>query len=147
MSVHVKVDLTSLALSSKGTLGGIIYLELQDESGVAYYPDNSWSDIPVALLSSWLPALHELKSGRGESVNCRFMDGPFGFIVIRQPGQVWRVDFKGRLGSWRINSSDFLDSLTQTSRELVAECDQRDLRGADLEVLRLALEGIHPPAI
>ena len=147
MSAQVKVDLKSLALSSKGTLAGIIYLELQNESGAAYYPDKSWSDIPVALLSSWLPALHDLQSGRRESVNCRFMDGPFAFTVSQQSRQVWRVDCEDRQGSWRVEPVDFLENLTQKSREIVAECDQRDLRGTDLEVLRVALEEIHPPAI
>jgi hypothetical protein len=147
VSAQITVDLESLALSSRGTLSGIIYLELQSEHGVLQYPEKNWSDIPVVLLSNWMPALRDLESGSDPRVKCRFMDGPFHFTVSRQPNHVWEIQCGGRPGSWTVVASEFLEGIERSSRKVLAECDQRDLRGADLEVLRTAVEEIRPPAI
>jgi hypothetical protein len=146
VSVQVRADLKSLALSSKGTLSGIIYLELAASGEVSQYPERAWSDLPVAVLSAWLPQLLGLQHGSDRMAKCSFMDGPFAFTVSAA-NKVWTIECEGRQGAWRVEPADFLRSLTRTSREVLVECDQRDLRGSDLELLRVTLEEIQPPAI
>ena len=116
------------------------------EPGVAF-PEAEWSDSPVALLGSWIPALRRLRA-RGETADCHFMDGPYRFTVAAANSDLWRVAcFETRdapsstnaVLEWHADPGAFLESAISGGRALLGYCDSRQWWNDDTERLRTAL--------
>lgn len=146
--VHVAV--TSLAQSSGGSISGPIWLA-GTEPGVAF-PEVEWSDFPVALLGSWIPAFRRLRA-RGETADCHFVDGPYRFTVAAAHSDLWRVAcFETRdapsstnaVLEWHATPGVFLESAISAARAVLGHCDSRQWWNDDTERLRSALSFADP---
>ncbi len=82
----VSVDITTLSRGKSGAITGVIRLAL----GPLSFPDDSWNDFPVILLTWWLQALHALRTGSASQAECHFMDGPHIF-VLKRATQGWHL--------------------------------------------------------
>jgi hypothetical protein len=134
-----------MARSSQGSISGPIWLA-GPEPGVAF-PEAEWSDFPVALLASWIPAFRRLRA-RGETADCHFMDGPYRFTVATGNADLWRVAcFETRdapsatnaVLELQVTSSVFLETAVSGARGLLGYCDARQWWNDDTERLRAAL--------
>jgi hypothetical protein len=145
----VVVDAASLERTAHGGVSGRIWLRDGDAEAQADFPEVGWSDLPLALLATWLPALERLARtvpARGE-VECHFMDGPYYFTVRVEAPAVWRVRcLESRLEGddttgpeWRTDAGTFLASVTRAARAVLAHCDARGWWNDDTETLRRRL--------
>ena len=75
---RIQFTLNALERRPNGAVVGSIWVG-GDTPGAAF-PEMDWSDFPVALLATWLPALRRL-AARGQTAECHFMDGPYHFTV------------------------------------------------------------------
>jgi len=146
--VHVAV--TRTARDSRGSISSPIWLA-GTEPGVAF-PETEWSDFPVALLGSWIPAFRRLQA-RGETADCHFMDGPYRFTVAAANSDLWRVScFETRDAPSSTNAvlelhttpGVFLESAISGARALLGYCDSRQWWNDDTERLRTALSFADP---
>lgn len=149
--VQVIVAPETLARITGGTITGQIWLHDGVLGEQADFPEQGWSDLPLAVLANWVPELQKLARtvpSTGVEVDCFFMDGPYHFVVrVEQPG-AWtircieeRTRGSHSLGpEWRTEPGFFLNSLADAGRAVLAHCDARGWWSDDTERLRRALE-------
>ena len=148
--VEVVVEAASLERTALGGVSGRIWLRDGDGETQADFPEVGWSDLPVALLAAWLPALERLARAvpSGGEAACHFMDGPYSFTVRAEAPAVWRVRClesraEGAAGAgpeWRTDAGTFLASVTRAARTVLAHCDARGWWSDETERLRRRLE-------
>ena len=147
--MELMIETQSLALGANGAVTGAIWLRGRERGVESDFPELGWSDFPVAVLASWLPALRRLASD-GEGAACHFMDGPYHFAVSpAEPGR-WRVScFEDRTRStrderpvqlWLTEPAAFIASVTRGARAVLSHCDARGWWNRDTEELRRSLE-------
>ena len=146
------MSLTDITRSPSGTLAGPIWIAVA-ASGAAF-PEERWSDFPVALLASWIPSLRRLAS-RGQAAECRFMDGPYHFTVAGGAPGEWRVAcFERREGpsaanavaEWPTAPNVFLDSALVAARGILGFCDAREWWAPETDQLRDVMANADPGA-
>ena len=146
------MSLTDISRSSSGVLAGPIWIAA-GESGTAF-PEVNWSDLPVAVLSSWIPSLRRLQRG-GQAAECHFMDGPYHFTVSAATAEAWRLAcFERREGPGAANAiaeysttpQVFLESAVGAARGILGFCDAREWWNADTDRLREAVALADPGA-
>jgi hypothetical protein len=149
-ATRVELDLRSVERRPDGAVIGSIWIAT-GTTDVAF-PEVQWSDFPVALLGSWLPALRRLAT-RGEAAECHFMDGPYHFTASAAGPDAWRVAcFESRDGPSVLNAIaefttdpvTFLDSAVAAARGILGYCDVRGWWNADTDRLRSALSFVDP---
>lgn len=141
----------SLELNSRGAIAGRLWIS-EAESGAAF-PEQEWSDLSVALLGSWIPALQHL-ARHGVAAECYFIDGPYHFGVTAIDNERWWVTcFEDRDAEVRIGravlelettSAAFLGSALVAAKAILGHCDIRGWWNDDTERLRLAVEAGFP---
>jgi hypothetical protein len=84
---HLQIDADRCGRSSAGLVFAGLSLRL---SGIVF-PDKGWTDFIIVVLSWWADALVQLLRGDAETVELRFMEGPF-LVELQQaaPG-TWRL--------------------------------------------------------
>ena len=149
---RIQFTLNALERRPNGAVVGSIWVG-GDTPGAAF-PEMDWSDFPVALLATWLPALRRL-AARGQTAECHFMDGPYHFTVTAAVPGEWRVAcFEHREGSnasnaaaeWATTQGEFVESAIGAARSILGHCDARGWWDADTDRLRTALTAADPNA-
>ncbi len=142
--------MTNLELTSRGSIVGAIWIGTSD-TGLAF-PEVGWSDFPVALLSTWIPALRRLSS-RGQAAECHFMDGPYHFTVSSGDTGDWRVAcFESReapsvtnaVAEWSTTADALLESAVSAGMSTLGHCDTRGWWNDETDRLRQALSFADP---
>ena len=149
---QIRVSLTDSVRNADGVLAGPIWIAADDSD--AAFPEVRWSDFPLVLLASWIPALRRLAS-RGQAAECRFMDGPYHFTVAGGALGEWRVAcFEWREGpsaanavaEWHTTPNVFLESALAAGRGILGYCDTREWWGAEADRLREVIANADPGA-
>jgi hypothetical protein len=149
-SARIELDLRSVERHPGGAVTGPIWI-VADATDLAF-PEAAWSDSPVALLGSWLPALRQLAT-RGDAAECHFMDGPYHFTASAAGPDAWRVAcFESRerpsvsnaIAELTVNPVTFLASAVAAARGILGYCDVRGWWDADSDRLRSALSSVDP---
>jgi hypothetical protein len=112
----------------RGTVIGTLFVRF--EGGV--FPEEGWSDLPVAVLKNWIDAwinLVEVPSRR--EVQWEFMDGPHSLTVTR-------VDRTASSGA--IEFQTVHQALLEAAESVLAYCDEQKLDSRELEILREATQ-------
>ena len=148
--VQVRVGSTNVSQTPHGSIVGPIWLGAS-EPGLAF-PEVGWSDFPVVLLGTWIPALRRL-AARGRSAECHFMDGPYRFVVSAVGTGIWSVAcFETRempsvanaVHEWITSADTFLESAVAAGRAMLGHCDAREWWNDDTTRLREALAFTDP---
>jgi hypothetical protein len=120
----------------------------------AAFPERGWSDFVVVLLGAWIPSLRILAI-KGQTAECRFMDGPYHFSVGVSSPEEWRIScFEDRRGpsvanavaEWNTSRRQFLESALSAARQVLGYCDTRQWWNDDTDCLRAALASSDPGA-
>jgi hypothetical protein len=85
----IEVDEGTLRRTSSGKVTGTLYARL---SGYAF-PEQSWSDFVLVVLTWWTESMADLLIGSPRDAEWYFMDGPFRIEVEAAPAAPWRVYF------------------------------------------------------
>jgi len=151
--VEVVVEPGTLERSASGGIVGRIWLRDGSREVQADFPEVGWSDFPVALLGEWGRALQRLTRvvpSEGASARCRFIDGPYSFIVLVERTGVWRVSCLEERSTgqatenqvWVTDAASFLAALHRAIRATLAACDARGWWSDETETLRRLVEGV-----
>jgi hypothetical protein len=136
----------------QGGLVGPIWIAAGDAGGA--FPEVGWSDFPVVVLGTWIPSLRRL-AARGQTAECRFMDGPYHFTVSTVSNDEWRVAcFERREGpsvsnaiaEWSAEAGAFLESALAAAHGVLGYCDARGWWDTDTDRLRDAMAFADPDA-
>jgi hypothetical protein len=101
-SFTVTVDTGSFTRSSRGQIAGVVYATVDGRA----FPEASWSDAIVPILSSWLELLLDLANGTTGNVSLYFMDGPFR-MDIANGEERWHITaIDGRGGERVVSEAD-----------------------------------------
>ena len=148
--VRICVDPSKLIRTSRGSVAGPIWVA-SDEPGAAF-PEVEWSDRPVILLATWIPALRRLSSGAG-AAECHFMDGPYRFTVSAVYAGTWRVacfeiretpSVANAVAEWTTDADALVDSAVSAGKMMLGHCDTRGWWDIDTDRLRQALAFTDP---
>ena len=139
--VAVKVDTSTLAMSSSGSITGVVAISVSGN----FFPAPNWDDFPVVILNWWLEPLSRILDGRSNLWNCRFMDGPVLMQIMQLEDDLWcvtglhndSVEFKAKI-SCRV----FIQSLLYAAREVLAACINRGWKSRDIDNLASTLREI-----
>jgi len=132
--VTVEVDASTLAMSSHGSITGVVAVRTDG----AFFPAARWSDFPVVLLGWWFEPVSRILAGTSRVWECRFMDGPLSVRLEQQHDDVWtllglhsgRIEF-----SATVSCQAFVRSLLEAARQILRECRQRGWQSRDIEAL------------
>src|SRR5512143_2687887 len=81
----IALDLQTFRQSrTSDSVTGVIYVEL--DSGA--FPEISWSDFPVIILTWWAEELRDLETPARREVQWQFMDGPHSLTLTKETGPV-----------------------------------------------------------
>jgi hypothetical protein len=80
---------STFAKSAQGLVTGEISARLGDRA----FPDAQWNDFVVVIMSWWLEEMREFLTGIAATVNCRFMDGPYWFVIGHATEHTLMVSF------------------------------------------------------
>jgi hypothetical protein len=144
--VAVEVDASTLAISSCGSITGIVAIR----AGNAAFPEALWSDFPVVILSWWIEPVPRILAGTSHIWECRFMDGPFSARLEQQHNDAWtllgfnagRVEFTAT-----VSCRAFVHSLLEAARQILGECQQRGWQNRDIEALDSAVRNSQHDAV
>jgi len=142
----VEVDTSTLERSSHGSITGVVSVRVDNTS----FPDTSWSDFPVVILSWWLEPVSRILQGKTRVWNCRFMDGPISVRLEQQHDDTWTfLGLRGELVEFTVKVScrAFIHSLLDASRRILEECKRRGWQSRDIEILDSAVRTIHNDAV
>jgi hypothetical protein len=140
MAFSVKLDLTSLARSSRGAITGVLFLEV-DGFG---YPELGWNDFPVIILAWWARAVRDLRaSGVGAEAVCRFMDGPFSFSLRALSYGEWEVRLLGKNGELlrtaKTTPGEVVRAIQVAAAAVLQACADRGWGSRETEELQAAI--------
>ena len=137
-SVGVNLDTSTLERGQLGSITGTISLRL----GSRYFPEQRWNDFPVVLANWWIEALDAIRGGKAAEVECRFMEGPYLFVV--RPGRSgWHLRALAAETTLHVEVIDptaLWESVVSAGRGLVAECQARNWSNRDVVALSQALQ-------
>ena len=112
-----------------------------------WFPEETWTDFVVVLLSWWFEQFSALRSGDIDQARCRFMEGPFAFTVqVGESGMyvVRCVTGDGAservIDEWTTSQSVFETSLTAAGIAADAECLRLGWGSPDVDAFRAALK-------
>lgn len=77
VQVEVRIAEDSIEHTSSRIVTGVVFFDF----GEIKFPESEWNDYVVVILSWWLVALRDIVEGRVDTVELRFMDGPFWVSV------------------------------------------------------------------
>ena len=83
----VGVDPASFKSSKRGLITGTVFVQVDDIA----FPSFHWDDFPVRILTWWLDAVKLLLSSEQNQSKCWFMDGPYGYEIIKENSREWII--------------------------------------------------------
>jgi len=139
-----------MSRTALGSVAGPIWVA-PNEPGAAF-PEVEWSDLPVILLGTWIPALRRLSAGGG-AAECHFMDGPYRFTVSSVHAGTWRVacfeiretpSVANAVAEWSTDADALMESAVSAGKTMLGYCDTRGWWNNDTDRLRQALAFTDP---
>ena len=132
--VAVEVDASTLAMSSHGSITGVVAIRTND----AFFPEARWSDFPIVILGWWFEPVSRILAGRSRVWECKFMDGPLSVRLEQQRDDVWtllglhsgRIEFTAT-----VSCRAFIRSLLEAASQILRECRQRGWQSREVETL------------
>jgi hypothetical protein len=126
----------SLSMSSMGAISGQAWLHTDDTD----FPEEHWSDFPVAFTSALLEAAVRLQnSSQISEETAWFLDGPFYIWFEGSKDTAWRVAFckldHERPPAIEIDREQSFASFRAAAAQLAAECRARSWENADTRAL------------
>jgi hypothetical protein len=134
-------DPASFAMSSAGSISGVLSLRLCDE----FFPEERWNDLVLPICGSWLESLIRIVRNETQSATVRFMDGPFLARLVSSQDSI-AIDLvesrlKGDVVKYHtlVNTRALLESTILTASKILKECDLRGWCNPDITWLRRLL--------
>jgi hypothetical protein len=81
--LRVLTDVRDIERTKRGSIIGRIWFA----AGADAFPAAGWSDFVVVVLGWWIGQLLDLRKGRNDHLEFRFMDGPFSLLVEPAEGE------------------------------------------------------------
>jgi hypothetical protein len=139
--VAVEVDVSTLERAGSGAITGVVFLRVGGEA----FPDDGWSDFPVAILGWWIEGVSRISRGESRTCECLFMDGPERFRLEPKDGDAWSLlafhhDRKELAAT--ISFAAFRRSLVVAAEAVRSACRARGWQSPDLDVLDAAIRRI-----
>jgi hypothetical protein len=136
VSPVIRFQPESLQISGHGAVTGVLYFVIDGRS----FPDESWNDFVVVILSWWCLALLRLVSRPSVAEQLRFMDGPFAVQVeLSDDGRAVALRFlrQDRLVSSGVMPRDeLLKQVVSAGCQVLEFCERAGAIGDDVEQLR-----------
>jgi hypothetical protein len=135
-SPAIKLQPASLEVSSRGAVTGVLHFIVD---GVGF-PDASWNDFVVVVLSWWCATIAKVESGQFIRAQLRFMDGPFAAqLEPAGTGNDLRLQFlqQGSLvNSGTIACDELREQVLAAGKQVLEFCNCVGATGDDVEHLR-----------
>src|SRR5262245_37290390 len=132
----VRLQPSSLKLSSRGVVTGVLYFAV-DGGG---FPDASWNDFVVVVLSWWCATLLKVASGAVAGEELCFMDGPFVVqLEASSEDRTVHVRFLRHdrlVMSGAMRRDELLSQVMTAGRQVLEFCERVGASGDDVEHLR-----------
>jgi hypothetical protein len=128
--LRVMTDVRDIERTKRGSIIGRIWFA----AGADAFPAAGWSDFVVVVLGWWIGQLLDLRKGRRDHLEFRFMDGPFSILIEPAEGdEVLAISFHtDRESTPRIPASiqarrsSLEAELVTTARTVVAACRRKE---------------------
>ena len=137
--IEIVTATSSLRRSGIGSITGQVFLR----GPIGDFPETGWSDFPVVVLGWWIHGLTGLASGRARLFQGMFMDGPYGFVVARDAGNVDRIAW-GEVGEeasiGTVDLPALLGSAVAAGTLVAAACRTQRWTSLDLDSLERSIE-------
>jgi hypothetical protein len=138
LSIQVVVRPETFELSSQGSVIGVIFVRADGRS----FPDDSWSDFPLVILSWWIEHLTSDTSERAAAL--RFMEGPYYLEICRgDSGKLATLSLidegVANPAQFPIRLADFCAEVSRAAETAATECGRRHWATPDLDELNRAL--------
>ena len=139
--VAVVVNSESLDRSATGSITGQIHIARPAGS----FPEESWNDFPVVILTWWVVGLGLIASGDRNSFVGHFMEGPYSFRIHTDAGDIARVTWDGCSSvPDTVSIAALLQSTVTAGRIVLASCRAKNWSSNDLESLEHAILATRP---
>lgn len=137
--MKIILDKTSLHISSRKVITGIISLKIGDDN---FIPEKCWNDFIVVVLAAWAVNLIYIFDGKNDEVQFPFFDGPFYFVISKNEmlNQVEFFHWDKTIGSYSIDIYEFGHNVVHACRELLLEINMRKWDSDDVKQLELSLK-------
>ena len=137
MSFYVKLSPNELENDGR-LVTGPIWLEMDGQA----FPIDSWYDFPIVILGWWLHNMRPLITKQSIICECRFMDGPYRFVItVRKPGD-WAVTFirddidgVKRLFEKKVDPQALISEVISAANLIIKVCKQNEWISKDLNAL------------
>ena len=135
--VELVVEPDRLRRAASGAVTGPIHFAVGD----GCFPEEGWSDFPVAILGWWLEAIGRLEKGVSRTEDLDFMDGPCLVRVTVRFGDTAHLEFRAERGqgSREVSESVSLRRLAEIVRlaaaTLLEACARQGWSDRDIDLL------------
>lgn len=136
--MQIVVEPSSFYFAKSGAVVGAIWLRLDGPPSA--FPQAGWTDFPVVILGWWLREIEALVRKASVEATCKFMDGPFEF-VLSSSGNLRMRERRGagvtelEASPCRVSVQECWESLNLAALNVVAECDARGWSSRDIDTL------------
>ncbi len=136
--MKLNFDKKSLEISSRKVISGIISIEVYDGN---FFPEESWNDSIVIVLSSWLQNASSFLE-KASTVTFAFFDGPFSFTISRKEGLDIIELFRNAksLQTYNTDFKEFAYELIKASKSVLKEINTRGWESDDIDQLESSLK-------
>ena len=127
---------------------GLIYAELSLSVGELQFPDSKWTDFVVVVLTWWCSAFSRLLAGQMESIEVRFMEGPYlvevgpikqelVHLMLVEAGLKRRIHCDANVDAWVL-----IRSVLSAADRTLTECKNRNWWSDDADRLLAARDAL-----
>jgi hypothetical protein len=136
---HATINLSTETLegSASGVVHGPISIRVAEQS----FPDAGWTDFVLVVLAWWCRALSRVLDGENDSIDVRFMEGPFVALVGPSRGRHVQLELTdgsvGRASRFKgeVLCSPLVDSVIAAANSVIDECRKRNWWSKDADEL------------
>jgi hypothetical protein len=144
VSLALKLQPESLRLSERGVVTGVLCFAV----GNRHFPDPSWNDFVVVVLSWWCGALLRVRSGARGIHELRFMDGPF-MVQLEQISATreLRLQFlhqDGVVATAEISLEELCAQVVTAGSRVLEFCERAKAHGVDVDELKRGIAALEP---
>ncbi|MGI9278998.1 MAG: hypothetical protein ACR2PX_05125 [Endozoicomonas sp.] len=124
-----------------GEITGIIFFKL----GSFQFPEQDWDDFIVTIMSWWLRALIDLKTGVSKKEELLFMEGAFSVTLEKRNASMCCLRFmKGDIRALKnidlYPLSDLADSFLTAAQQIYLACLDRQWKSDDVDLLEKRID-------
>ena len=128
------VDDRFFTRSKHGAIWGTIYFQVDRQ----FFPDERWTDMPVAFVRAWLETLTQIANRIKVEDSVPFFDGPVEVRISTSDGTLANLTFVHK-GKVTVSATEeikrLLENAVATADLLLRSCRQKGWANADSEPL------------